>query len=118
MATAQNHPVLLGHNQRRWWGDERAAYSIPIIRQIVRLEMLPFRYSDGRQITLQTTNKLMKRCDYVTGMKTGYTKAAGKCLVSSGASGNRHVIAIILGSSSKYIWDESKSLIDYGLSQI
>ena len=30
MATAQNHPVLLGHNQRRWWGDERAAYSIPI----------------------------------------------------------------------------------------
>lgn len=32
MATAQNHPVLLGHNQRRWWGDERAAYSIPIRR--------------------------------------------------------------------------------------
>ena len=96
----------------------RAAYSVPIIRQIVRLEMLPFRYSDGRQITLQTTNKLMKRCPYVTGMKTGYTKAAGKCLVSSGASGNRHVIAIILGSSSKYIWDESKGLIDYGLSQI
>ncbi|WP_376099330.1 amidohydrolase [Roseomonas sp. CCTCC AB2023176] len=30
MATVQNHPVLLGHNQRRWWGDERAAYSIPI----------------------------------------------------------------------------------------
>jgi predicted amidohydrolase YtcJ len=23
-------PVLLGYNQRRWWGDERAAYSIPI----------------------------------------------------------------------------------------
>ncbi|MGG5819752.1 amidohydrolase [Falsiroseomonas sp. HW251] len=34
MATAQNHPVLLGHNQRRWWGDERAAYSIPIRRII------------------------------------------------------------------------------------
>jgi predicted amidohydrolase YtcJ len=30
VATAQNHPVLLGHNQRRWWGDERAAYAIPI----------------------------------------------------------------------------------------
>ncbi|WP_170984719.1 amidohydrolase [Roseomonas sp. AR75] len=34
MATAQNHPVLLGHNQRRWWGDERAAYSIPIRRML------------------------------------------------------------------------------------
>ncbi len=30
MATAQNHPLLLGHNQRRWWGEERAAYAIPI----------------------------------------------------------------------------------------
>ncbi|MBM3568159.1 MAG: amidohydrolase [Alphaproteobacteria bacterium] len=30
MATAQDHPVLLGHNQRRWWGEERAAYAIPI----------------------------------------------------------------------------------------
>jgi D-alanyl-D-alanine carboxypeptidase (penicillin-binding protein 5/6) len=95
----------------------RAAYAVPVIRQIVRLQSLPFRYADGRQITLQSTNKLMKRCPYVTGMKTGYTNAAGKCLVSSGASGNRHVIAVILGSSSKYIWDESQSLIDYGLSR-
>ena len=30
MATMQDHAVLLGHNQRRWWGDERAAYAIPI----------------------------------------------------------------------------------------
>lgn len=30
LATAQNHPVLLGHNQRRWWGEERAGYAIPI----------------------------------------------------------------------------------------
>src|ERR1043166_3819741 len=29
MATMQDHPVLLGHNQRRWWGDEHAAYAIP-----------------------------------------------------------------------------------------
>jgi hypothetical protein len=33
-ATAQNHPVLLGHNQRRWWGDERAAYAIPIRKML------------------------------------------------------------------------------------
>jgi D-alanyl-D-alanine carboxypeptidase (penicillin-binding protein 5/6) len=94
----------------------RAAYFVPLIRQIVRLESLPFKYNDGRQITLHTTNKLMKRCPYITGMKTGYTKAAGKCLVTSGGKGQKHVISVILGSSSKYIWDESKTLIDYGLS--
>jgi predicted amidohydrolase YtcJ len=33
-ATMQDHPVLLGHNQRRWWGDERAGYAIPIRKAI------------------------------------------------------------------------------------
>jgi predicted amidohydrolase YtcJ len=33
-ATMQDHPVLLGHNQRRWWGDEHAAYAIPIRKTI------------------------------------------------------------------------------------
>ena len=33
-ATMQDHPVLLGHNQRRWWGDEHAAYGIPIRKAI------------------------------------------------------------------------------------
>src|SRR3954465_11849155 len=34
LATMQDHPVLLGHNQRRWWGDEHAAYAIPIRKTI------------------------------------------------------------------------------------
>src|SRR5205807_9440575 len=34
MATMQDHPVLLGHNQRRWWGDEHAAYAIPMRKTI------------------------------------------------------------------------------------
>jgi hypothetical protein len=33
-ATMQDHPVLLGHNQRRWWGDEHAAYAIPIRKTV------------------------------------------------------------------------------------
>jgi predicted amidohydrolase YtcJ len=33
-ATMQDHPVLLGHNQKRWWGDEHAAYAIPIRKAI------------------------------------------------------------------------------------
>src|SRR5690606_29230817 len=30
MATVQDHALLLGHNQLRYWGPERAAYAIPI----------------------------------------------------------------------------------------
>ncbi len=45
-ATAQNHPVLLGHNQRRWWGDERAAYAIPI-RKMLEAGVLTGGGTDG-----------------------------------------------------------------------
>jgi len=30
VVTVQDHSVLLGHNMRRWWGDERAAYAAPL----------------------------------------------------------------------------------------
>jgi predicted amidohydrolase YtcJ len=46
MATMQDHPVLLGHNQRRWWGDERAAYAIPI-REAIDAGVLVGGGTDG-----------------------------------------------------------------------
>jgi predicted amidohydrolase YtcJ len=46
MATMQDHPVLLGHNQRRWWGDEHAAYAIPI-RKTIDAGVLVGGGSDG-----------------------------------------------------------------------
>ena len=45
-ATVQNHPVLLGHNQRRWWGDDRAANAIPI-RKLIDAGILVGGGSDG-----------------------------------------------------------------------
>lgn len=45
-ATVQDHPVLLGHNQRRWWGDERAAYAIPI-RKLIDAGVLVGGGTDG-----------------------------------------------------------------------
>jgi D-alanyl-D-alanine carboxypeptidase (penicillin-binding protein 5/6) len=94
----------------------RTAHNTSLIRQIVRIRRLPFRFADGRQITLENTNKLLKQANYVTGMKTGYTHDAGKCLVSSAESPGREVIAVILGSSSKYIWNESRRLLDWALA--
>lgn len=46
VATVQDHPVLLGHNQRRWWGDERAAAAIPI-RRLIDSGLLVGGGSDG-----------------------------------------------------------------------
>lgn len=30
MGTVQDHPVLLGENQVRWWGEERGSYAVPV----------------------------------------------------------------------------------------
>lgn len=46
VATVQDHPVLLGHNQRRWWGDERAAAAIPV-RRLIDAGLLVGGGSDG-----------------------------------------------------------------------
>ena len=46
IATAQDQPVLLGHNQRRWWGDARAAYAIPI-RKLIDAGVLVGGGTDG-----------------------------------------------------------------------
>jgi predicted amidohydrolase YtcJ len=72
MATAQDHPVLLGHNQRRWWGDERAAYAIPI-RKLIDAGILVGGGSDGPVVPLDpflsmwwmTTRQVLK--GYVLG---------------------------------------------------
>jgi D-alanyl-D-alanine carboxypeptidase (penicillin-binding protein 5/6) len=47
----------------------------------------------------KTTNRLLAIAGY-TGVKTGYTKAAGSCLVSSGERGRDRLIVVVLGSPS------------------
>jgi predicted amidohydrolase YtcJ len=46
LAAVQDHPVLLGHNQRRWWGEQRAAASIPI-RKLIDAGLLVGGGTDG-----------------------------------------------------------------------
>ncbi len=46
LATVQDHPVLLGHNQRRWWGDDRAGPAIPI-RKLIDAGLLVGGGTDG-----------------------------------------------------------------------
>jgi len=51
----------------------------------------------------------------VDGMKTGYTSAAGYCLVSSAVRGPRRLISIVLGTESEAARaQESLKLLNYG----
>jgi D-alanyl-D-alanine carboxypeptidase (penicillin-binding protein 5/6) len=93
----------------------RVAYANPTIRSIVCLPQLMFRYANGRTRELENTNKLLKRLPYCNGMKTGYTEAAGKCLIASGTNGGKNVIVVVLGDSHSGVWKDAGALLAWAL---
>jgi len=93
----------------------RAAYANPTIRSIVCLPQLVFRYANGRTRELENTNKVLKRLPFCNGMKTGYTEAAGHCLIASGSRPGRDVIVVVLGDTKSGVWTDAASLLSWGL---
>lgn len=80
-----------------------AAGQVPLFRECVscRQHAAQAGGRDGatRTITWKTTNRLLSIAGY-TGVKTGYTKAAGSCLVSTGERGRDSLIVVVLGAPS------------------
>jgi D-alanyl-D-alanine carboxypeptidase (penicillin-binding protein 5/6) len=94
----------------------RAAYANATIRSIVCLPQLVFRFANGRTRELENTNKVLRQLPYCNGMKTGYTEAAGHCLICSGARPGRDVIVVVLGDSKAGVWRDAAALLNYGLT--
>jgi D-alanyl-D-alanine carboxypeptidase (penicillin-binding protein 5/6) len=93
----------------------RAAYGNPTIRSIVCLPQLVFHYASGRTRVLQNTNKVLTRLPYCNGMKTGYTEAAGHCLIASGSRPGRDIIVVVLGDSKAHVWRDASALLSWAL---
>ena len=83
------------------------AYRNPALREMMQKEKSHFRHNSGRVSVLQATNKLLGSSEAFNGMKTGFTNAAGRCLVSSGRLNGREVILVQLGSKTKYIFNDA-----------
>ena len=83
------------------------AYNNPQIRRCVNIPEYKFRMADGSLRTIKSTNKLLKKYPWVQGMKTGFTNAAGKCLISCASMHGSSVIVVVLGSTSSRVWGES-----------
>jgi D-alanyl-D-alanine carboxypeptidase (penicillin-binding protein 5/6) len=72
-----------------------------------------FTFNDIRQ---PNRNKLLWRDSTVDGLKTGYTSAAGYCLVASAKKDGQRLISVVLGSSSTEARaQESQKIITYGM---
>lgn len=63
---------------------------------------------------LRTLNRLLAGYPGATGLKTGWTGAAGGCLISTATRGGHHLIAVLLGSANTFA--ETRTLLDYGFA--
>ncbi len=71
-----------------------------------------YTYND---ITQPNRNRLLWLDSTVDGMKTGYTRAAGYCLISTALRGPRRLISVVLGAESETVRaQESLKLLNYG----
>jgi len=66
---------------------------------------------------LANTNKLIRFYDGATGLKTGFTNAAGFCLSASALRDGMELIAVVMGAeTSKDRFAACKSMLDYGFA--
>ena len=66
---------------------------------------------------LSNTNKMVRYYPGCTGLKTGFTSAAGYCLSASAQREGLELIAVVMGSAtSKDRFAACKSLLDYGFA--
>lgn len=64
---------------------------------------------------IRNHNKLLKEFDGACGVKTGFTKKAGRCLVSAAQRDGLKLIAVVLKDHDD--WQDSKNLFEYGFSK-
>ncbi len=73
------------------------------------------KYFEYNNINQPNRNKLLFRDSSVDGIKTGHTKAAGYCLVSSARKNGMRLVSVVMGTRSESARAaESQKLLAYG----
>jgi D-alanyl-D-alanine carboxypeptidase (penicillin-binding protein 5/6) len=91
-----------------------AAYRNQVIRPIVATKRIQWQYPNGTTKVFENTNRVLRNFALCNGMKTGYTEAAGHCLISSAAANGKEVICVVLGDSQQ-VWPDSYRLLTWAL---
>lgn len=94
----------------------REAMQYPLFREIVstRRASIPWEGRNYHRI-LNNKNRLLSDYEGATGIKTGYTKAAGRCLVFGAKRDDMEVIGVVLNCGNWF--DEAVRLMDMGFER-
>lgn len=91
------------------------AYQVPDIREMVQLRVYEFVFNSGSKRMLYNTNKVLTSMEGCNGMKTGFTYAAGNCLVCSASIDGKDRISVVIKSARPQVWEDSKKLLNWSL---
>ncbi len=93
------------------------ALRLPAFRTIVstKKKTIPLNETEGVRL-LVNHNKLLKLYDGAIGVKTGYTKKSGRCLVSAAERNGITLIAVTLGAPDD--WNDHTVMLEYGFSSL
>jgi serine-type D-Ala-D-Ala carboxypeptidase (penicillin-binding protein 5/6) len=92
----------------------RSLISYPQVLAWSSIRYKPFR--DGK-FMLYTTNKLLGKFRGMDGLKTGYTRRAGSCLVATAERDSMRLISVILGAKREKVRDrETARLLSWGFN--
>ncbi len=69
-----------------------------------------------RDITVSNHNRLLRLYPYTIGMKTGFTKKSGRCLVSAAEKDGVTLVAVTLNGGD--YWNDHMALYNYGFTQV
>jgi D-alanyl-D-alanine carboxypeptidase (penicillin-binding protein 5/6) len=81
-----------------------AALALPEFARIVATESAVVRTEGGRTWRLASTNALLGRVPGVRGVKSGYTRRAGTCVIVAAEREGRRVLVVLLGATDRW-WD-------------
>lgn len=94
----------------------RAVSRDAFLAGVVGTKAVTLQNEDGYTRRYVNHNTLLKLYEYADGMKTGFTKAAGRCLVSSATRDGIKLICVTLHAPDD--WNDHIRMLDYGFSRV
>lgn len=91
-------------------------FSLPHFEEICSTKEVSFGWIHDDTKLLRNENQMLWLYRGCNGIKTGYTDAAGRCLVTSAKQNGVQLIVVVL--DSLYIWNDSIFLLDYGFGRV